>query len=143
LLEEYVTGLVALLRGETVTRSGRYVHLDGVALEWPPSTPAKIFMGGVGERTLRLSGKVADGTMLVAGTQPARVHHVRQRLPAGHILSVNVDAGGLPRDADALAAAIRRHAEAGADRVVLEPAPDDPDPEGFVELVATRVQPLV
>lgn len=143
LLEEYVTGLVALLRGETVTFSGRYVHLDEVTLEWPPPTPAKIFMGGVGERTLRLSGRIADGTMLVAGTQPARVHQVRQSLPAGHILSVNVDAGSLPRDANALAAAIRRHAEAGADRVVLEPAPDDPDPEGFVRLVATQVQPLI
>ena len=27
--------------------------------------------------------------------------------------------------------------------VVLQPTPDDPDPEGFVRFVATEVQPLL
>ncbi len=36
LLGEYVTALRALLRGERVSTVGRYVRLDGVALDWPP-----------------------------------------------------------------------------------------------------------
>jgi alkanesulfonate monooxygenase SsuD/methylene tetrahydromethanopterin reductase-like flavin-dependent oxidoreductase (luciferase family) len=46
-------------------------------------------------------------------------------------------------DADAVAAAVRRWAEAGADTVVLQPTPDDPDPEGFMRFVAREVRPLV
>jgi alkanesulfonate monooxygenase SsuD/methylene tetrahydromethanopterin reductase-like flavin-dependent oxidoreductase (luciferase family) len=143
LLQEHVTALTRLLRGDTVTMSGRYVRLDAVALQWPPSPPAPIFVGAIGERTVRLSGEVADGTMLVAGTPPERVRQIRRALPAGRLLSVNVDAGSRPGDAEALAGVIRQYGEAGADRVILEPAPDDPDPEGFVRFVATHVQPLV
>ncbi|MBX6354851.1 MAG: LLM class flavin-dependent oxidoreductase, partial [Micromonosporaceae bacterium] len=50
---------------------------------------------------------------------------------------------GVAGDAPAIAGAIRRLAEAGADRVVLQPTGDDPDPEGFVRFVATEVRPLV
>ena len=32
-------------------------------------------------------------------------------------------------------------ADAGADTVVLQPTPDDPDPEGFVRFVAQDVRP--
>src|SRR3984885_13698665 len=37
LLREYTGALYALLRGERVTTDGRYVHLDDVALDWPPA----------------------------------------------------------------------------------------------------------
>jgi alkanesulfonate monooxygenase SsuD/methylene tetrahydromethanopterin reductase-like flavin-dependent oxidoreductase (luciferase family) len=37
LLREYTAALYSLLHGETVTTHGRYVHLDGVALDWPPA----------------------------------------------------------------------------------------------------------
>ena len=42
LLREYLPALRALLRGEKVSASGRYVHLDEVALVWPavPGPPA-------------------------------------------------------------------------------------------------------
>ena len=46
-------------------------------------------------------------------------------------------------DADAVATAVRRWAQAGADTVVLQPTPDDPDPEGFVRFVAEQVRPLI
>lgn len=35
LLREHLVALRALLRGERVTTDGRYVKLDGVALDWP------------------------------------------------------------------------------------------------------------
>ncbi|MEV0127280.1 LLM class flavin-dependent oxidoreductase [Dactylosporangium sp. NPDC050688] len=46
-------------------------------------------------------------------------------------------------DAHAVADAVNRWADAGADTVVLQPTPDDPDPEGFMRFVAERVRPLV
>lgn len=46
-------------------------------------------------------------------------------------------------DAAAVARAVRALADAGADTVVLQPTPDDPDPEGFVRFVAHDVRPLV
>ncbi len=46
-------------------------------------------------------------------------------------------------DAHAVADAVARWAEAGADTVVLQPTPDDPDPEGFMRFVAEQVRPLV
>jgi len=45
--------------------------------------------------------------------------------------------------ADEVAAGVRRFAAAGADVVVLQPSPDDPDPEGFVHFGAAGVAPLL
>jgi alkanesulfonate monooxygenase SsuD/methylene tetrahydromethanopterin reductase-like flavin-dependent oxidoreductase (luciferase family) len=45
--------------------------------------------------------------------------------------------------AGAVAAGVRGWAEAGADRVILQPTGDEPDPEGFVRWVGTEVAPLL
>jgi alkanesulfonate monooxygenase SsuD/methylene tetrahydromethanopterin reductase-like flavin-dependent oxidoreductase (luciferase family) len=50
---------------------------------------------------------------------------------------------GVAGDEHAVAGAVRRLAEAGADAVVLTPTADEPDPEGFVRFAAERVRPLV
>ena len=42
-----------------------------------------------------------------------------------------------------VAAGVRRLAAAGADTVVLQPAGNEPDPEGFVRWAAEQVQPLL
>ncbi|CAM5603823.1 LLM class flavin-dependent oxidoreductase OS=Streptomyces tendae OX=1932 GN=F3L20_04795 PE=4 SV=1 [Streptomyces tendae] len=41
LLREHLLALRALLAGETVTTKGRYVTLDGVALDWPRPVPSR------------------------------------------------------------------------------------------------------
>ncbi|MFF7141537.1 LLM class flavin-dependent oxidoreductase [Streptomyces nodosus] len=176
LLREYLEALRALLRGEHVTTEGRYVTLDGVALDWPPEGTVRVFAGATGPRTLRLSGAAADGSILTAATPPEGVRRARQLIDEGresagrtgpHPVVVYLRAatgpdaaarlraeteadgeGSLPEhgaagDAETVAEAVRRLADAGADTVVLQPTADEPDPEGFVRFVAREVRPLV
>src|SRR5262245_11572433 len=70
LLCEYFTCLTALLRGERLTYAGRYVRLDGVALEVPPCEQVEVLMGAAGPKSFRLSGELADGTVIGSGTTP-------------------------------------------------------------------------
>jgi len=128
LLAEYVTALRALLRGERVTSSGRYVRLDGVALDWPPERAPEILVGAVGPKTVRLAGSLADGTILTADTPPERVSQVRAQVGTGPIV-VYVHA------AEARAHGLYRWAEAGATTVVVQPPPDEPDPARFIRSV--------
>jgi alkanesulfonate monooxygenase SsuD/methylene tetrahydromethanopterin reductase-like flavin-dependent oxidoreductase (luciferase family) len=167
LLREYLIALGGLLRGEKLTTSGRYVNLDGVGLQWPPATPGPLYVGAVGPKTLRLAGEHADGTILTGGTTPQKVAEARRLVGEGKSIVVYLHCATGPDaverletervtwdyeegrdcyavgDAPAVAAAVLRWAEAGADTVVLQPTPDDPDPEGFVRFVAREVAPLI
>lgn len=73
LLEETFIGVRALLGGGRVVSSGRYVKLDGVGLVHAPATVPPLLAGVMKPRSLRLSGQVADGTILVEGTAPEGV----------------------------------------------------------------------
>jgi len=64
LMREYVPALRALLAGERVTVDGRYVTLDDVALDYPPATAPRVYAAAEGPKTVRLSGEVADGSVL-------------------------------------------------------------------------------
>ena len=66
LLREYTLALRALLGGERVTTEGRYVRLDDVALDWPPTPAPPIMLGGGGPKSIALTGEVGDGTLLAA-----------------------------------------------------------------------------
>ncbi|MEU4141956.1 LLM class flavin-dependent oxidoreductase [Streptomyces parvulus] len=176
LLREYVLALRALLDGQRVTTDGRYVRLDDVALDWPPAGPVEVFAGATGPRSLRLTGEVADGTVLTASTPPDGVRRARrlidegraaagrtgahtvvaylltatgpgadERLRADLVAEGDADVPGLgvAGDAEAVAGAVRRLAEAGADTVILQPTADEPDPEAFVRFAAEEVRPLV
>lgn len=83
LLREYATALRALLSGERVTTKGRYVSLDSVALDWPPPACPPIFVGAVGPRSLRLSGEIADGTLLTGGTTPDALRRAKALVEEG------------------------------------------------------------
>jgi alkanesulfonate monooxygenase SsuD/methylene tetrahydromethanopterin reductase-like flavin-dependent oxidoreductase (luciferase family) len=150
LLREYLAALRALLAGGRLSVDGRYVHLDDVALEWPPSEVPPVLAGAIGPRTLRLSGEAADGTVLVAGTGPEEVRRARELIAEGqaaagragehHRLVVYLDVAD--HDAARTAAAVGGLAEAGADTVVLQPSPGV-DPERFVRFAAEDVRPLL
>ena len=83
LLREYVTVLLALLRGERVTFAGRYVKLTDVCLDWPPSPDTELLLAATGPRTLSLSGELASGTVITSGTTPDGVREARQHILAG------------------------------------------------------------
>ncbi|MFJ1553856.1 LLM class flavin-dependent oxidoreductase [Streptomyces mirabilis] len=176
LLREHLDALRALLRGERVSMDGRYVKLDGVALDWPPAGAPEVLAGAGGPRSLRLSGAAADGTVLTAATGPEGVRRARRLIDEGREsagrtdhhrvvvylhaatgpdaaarLRAEIEANGedpLPEhgvagDAGAVAKAVQRLAEAGADTVVLQPTADEPDPEAFVRFAAEEVRALV
>ncbi|KRA23958.1 hypothetical protein ASD65_05630 [Microbacterium sp. Root61] len=83
LMREYVPALRALLAGEEVTTAGRYVTLDHVRLDWPPVQAPAIIAAGEGPKTLRLTGEVADGTVLPAGWSPRRIREARELVGQG------------------------------------------------------------
>lgn len=82
-LREYLACLTALLRGQQVTFHGRYLHLDQVRLDWPPTTAPEILAAAVGPKTLRLSGELTDGTVLTSGTSPDAVRAAIGEIRAG------------------------------------------------------------
>lgn len=151
LLAEYATALRALLHGETVTVSGRYVHLDGVALDWPPTVAPPLLVGAVKPKTLEAATTHGDGVILTGETTPEALRAAGPHLDAGR------RAGGRAADevvvfmpvldrptAGSVAARVGEFAAAGATTVALLPVGDDPFPlPEFVRLVAGEVRAAV
>jgi alkanesulfonate monooxygenase SsuD/methylene tetrahydromethanopterin reductase-like flavin-dependent oxidoreductase (luciferase family) len=77
---------------------------------------------------------------LLAATGPGADRRVQAELGTRRHDSGEVAVAG---DAMAVADAVRRLGDAGADTVVLQPTADDPDPEGFMRFVAGEVRRLV
>ncbi|SDT39004.1 Luciferase-like monooxygenase [Friedmanniella luteola] len=171
LLREYTTALRSLLAGERVTVSGRYVQLDDVALDWPPSPPPPLMLGGSGPRSLDLTAELGDGTLLAAALTVDQVAEVGALLVrtrgAGHPLVATVIVATGPRaqervdaevtvwgakpghgvgvggDAARVAAEVRAFADAGATSVVFQPVEDEPDLDGWISFLGREVAPLV
>ena len=83
LLEETIVGVRALLGGETVTMRGREVTIDGVRLVHPPAAVPPLVTGVVKARSLELSGRVADGTIIAEGIGPDRIAASREHIERG------------------------------------------------------------
>ena len=83
LLREQLAALRALLDGQRVSTEGRYVRLDDVALDWPPLRRVPLFAGAEGPKSLQLSGALAEGTLLPAGTTVDRLRVAREQIDVG------------------------------------------------------------
>jgi 5,10-methylenetetrahydromethanopterin reductase len=70
LLEESIGALRQLLAGQRVDCDGRYVRLSGVQLAHPPSVVPPVLAGVRGPRSLRMSGRAAQGTILAEPVTP-------------------------------------------------------------------------
>ncbi|MCI0395608.1 MAG: LLM class flavin-dependent oxidoreductase [Chloroflexi bacterium] len=82
-IEETVIAVRALLQGETVTMPGDQVHLDNVTMHLTPHKVPPLFIGAMREKTLRLAGRVGDGTILTEMSSPAYVRFAREQIAAG------------------------------------------------------------
>jgi len=86
-MREVVTVVRALLHNETVTFDGRYVHFDGVELDYvyqdrkPKEVP--IYIGATGMQMLELAGEIADGVVLNYLVPPGYNDRAMERLQVG------------------------------------------------------------
>ncbi len=82
-LEEVAVTVRRLLAGETFTFAGTEVQLDGAGLVHPPQQPPPLSLGVRGAKSLAISGRVADGTILAEFTSPEYVVWAREQIRAG------------------------------------------------------------
>jgi alkanesulfonate monooxygenase SsuD/methylene tetrahydromethanopterin reductase-like flavin-dependent oxidoreductase (luciferase family) len=101
LLEETVGAVRALLHGEEVSVDGRYVQLDKVRLDHPPAEAPPVFTGVRRTKSLALSGRVADGTILAEPSPVGYIEWAREqiaatrphRITAFTLISMDADVG--------------------------------------------------
>lgn len=82
-LEQTIVAVRGLLSGETVQASGPEVVVDGLRLVHPPRAVPPIVTGVVRPRSLALSGRVADGTVIAEGNGPAQLATARAHIDRG------------------------------------------------------------
>ena len=82
-LDEVLTAVRRLLRGEEVTVDGRTVHLDHVRLEHVPDPVPPVLAGVRGPKSVALSGRVADGVLLTGLCPPDYATWARKTAAAG------------------------------------------------------------
>jgi 5,10-methylenetetrahydromethanopterin reductase len=172
LLEEYATAVSRLLAGERVSVDGRYVKLQDVALDWPPSPPPPLMLGGAGPRSVAQAARLGDGNLLPAGLSDEEVadicaliaeHRTRSSHPVLAPLIAATGPGAQDRvaaevarwmdpadvgtavagDAAEIAARVRTLAGFGVTSVGIQPTEDEPDLEGFLGFLGREVKPLL
>ena len=143
-LEEYTTAVRSLLAGVPYSHHGRYVSLDEIQLEFPPTVAIPVVLGVRGPRSLALSGAVADGTVLGEGLAPPEIADAVATIASGrpdgligtHTVTVFVwlDPVGAGRDdgwcvdatsTDGIRSAVQQVEAAGADSIVFVPTTEE------------------
>jgi len=98
-LEETFSAVQALLAGERLSVAGRYVSLDDVALDQPPSQKPLVSAGVRGPKSLEIAGRVADGTILADFVSVEYLRWVRQIVGEDHRITVFASIGMGPSEA--------------------------------------------
>lgn len=167
LLAETITAVRGMLAGEIVSTSGRYVQLDGVGLEFPPTHVPTVSAGVTGPKSLRLAGAVADGTILGEGRGPAEIQEARASIEEGkreagrvehhrltvfasfhigdsseiaeHAIEAAAGWAAIATGPDAVVRKLQTLISAGADAVILVPLGQDPTAQ--LQLAGLEVVP--
>ena len=82
-LREAVASTRILLDGEELTEAGEYFTFNDVRLDDVPDEPVPLYLGVHGPASLRLSGELADGTLLGWFSSPGYVAWARERIDEG------------------------------------------------------------
>ncbi|WP_262055914.1 LLM class flavin-dependent oxidoreductase [Streptomyces sp. STR69] len=139
-------GPVEILAGATGPRT---LRLSGAAADGTVLTASTAPDGVRRARRLIDEGRESAGrteahkvvVYLLTATGPGAADRLRAELAEEGLESV--PDLGVAGDAGAVAKAVQRLVEAGADTVVLQPTGDEPDPEAFVRFAAEEVRALV
>ncbi|MER5214195.1 LLM class flavin-dependent oxidoreductase [Streptomyces sp. NPDC002838] len=139
-------GAVEVLAGATGPRT---LRLSGEAADGTVLTASTAPDGVRRARGLIDEGRQAAGrtdphkvtVYLLTATGPSAAARLRAELADEGLESV--PDLGVAGDAGAVAKAVQRLADAGADTVILQPTADEPDPEGFLRFTAEEVRPLL
>lgn len=83
LLRETTGAVRQLLEGEELSQDGEYFQFDRIRLFHPPDQPIPLYLGVHGPASLRLSGELADGTLLGWFSSPGYVTWARERIDEG------------------------------------------------------------
>jgi alkanesulfonate monooxygenase SsuD/methylene tetrahydromethanopterin reductase-like flavin-dependent oxidoreductase (luciferase family) len=118
-LSETVSAIRQLLQGEMVTLQGEQVKLDKVQMHLIADSIPPLYVGAIREKSLRLAGRVGDGTILTAMSSPAYIRWAQEHIRAGmaeagrteHRIVVYLDVKVNPDGAMARAAARRALAD--------------------------------
>jgi len=87
-LEETFDAVQRLLAGEQVSVDGRYVTLDQVKLDQPPTVKPLVSAGVRGPKSLEIAGRLAEGTILADFVSAEYVRWVRDIVGAHHRITV-------------------------------------------------------
>ena len=91
-LKEAAGAILQLLAGEEITRAGDYFRFDQIRLTHPLRSPLPLYFGVHGPASLRLSGELADGTLLGWFSSPDYVAWARDRIDEGRARAGRTDA---------------------------------------------------
>lgn len=82
-LKKTVTAVRQLLAGESVTTQGDGVNLDKVQMQLAPQQAPPLFVGAMRPRSLRLTGRIGDGTILPGMSSPSYVRWAQEHIREG------------------------------------------------------------
>lgn len=82
-LDETVVAIRRLLGGEMVSMQGEHVRMEQVQMTLPPDYVPPLYIGAMREKSLRLAGRIGDGTILPGMSSPAYISWVWEQLRAG------------------------------------------------------------
>ena len=78
-----VTSVRRLLAGEMVTTHGADVNLEQLQMQLLPTVRPPLYVGAMRAKSLRLAGRLGDGTLLTGMSSPAYVRWAREQIQAG------------------------------------------------------------
>lgn len=82
-LEETVRAVRGLLAGEMITTHGSQVRLDHVQMQLTPTHVPPLYIGAMRAKSLRLAGRLGDGTLLTGMSSPTYTRWAKEQILAG------------------------------------------------------------